>query len=79
MGGQAEGLACADPEARTPIGASGILSCYTKVGVCSTVAAPLLLDKEGDMLEEAEPDGAQVVGREDNAETVIQLQLNLQL
>ena len=23
MGGQAEGLACADPEARTPIGASG--------------------------------------------------------
>ena len=24
MGGQAEGLACADPEARTPIGASGI-------------------------------------------------------
>jgi hypothetical protein len=30
-----------------------------------SVAAPLLLDKEGDMLEEAEPDGAQVVGRED--------------
>ena len=25
MGGQAEGLACADPEARTPIGAIGIL------------------------------------------------------
>ena len=24
MGGGAEGLACADPEARTPIGASGI-------------------------------------------------------
>jgi hypothetical protein len=24
MGGQAEGLACADPEARTPIGASRI-------------------------------------------------------
>jgi hypothetical protein len=24
MGGRAEGLACADPEARTPIGASGI-------------------------------------------------------
>ena len=24
MGGQAEGLACADPVARTPIGASGI-------------------------------------------------------
>ena len=23
MGGQAEGLTCADPEARTPIGASG--------------------------------------------------------
>jgi hypothetical protein len=23
MGGRAEGLACADPEARTPIGASG--------------------------------------------------------
>ena len=35
MGGRAEGLACADPGARTPIGASGInlffllfLSCY---------------------------------------------------
>jgi hypothetical protein len=26
MGGQAEGLACADPGARTPIGASGILN-----------------------------------------------------
>ena len=26
MGGRAEGLACADPGARTPIGASGILS-----------------------------------------------------
>ena len=25
MWGQAEGLVCADPEARTPIGASGIL------------------------------------------------------
>ena len=25
MGGRAEGLACADPGARTPIGASGIL------------------------------------------------------
>ena len=25
MGGQAEGLACADPGARTPIGASGFL------------------------------------------------------
>ena len=27
MGGQAEGLACADPGARTPIGASGNSSC----------------------------------------------------
>ena len=26
MGGQAEGLACADPGARTPIGASGMSS-----------------------------------------------------
>jgi hypothetical protein len=26
MGGRAEGLACADPGARTPIGASGILN-----------------------------------------------------
>ena len=25
MGGRAEGLACADPEGRTPIGASGIV------------------------------------------------------
>ena len=31
-GGRAEGLACADPEARTPIGASGIfLFCLTLV------------------------------------------------
>ena len=28
MGGRAEGLACADPGARTPIGASGNLVCY---------------------------------------------------
>ena len=27
MGGRAEGLACADPEARTPIGASGNFYC----------------------------------------------------
>ena len=27
MGGQAEGLACADPGARTPIGASGNYAC----------------------------------------------------
>ena len=27
MGGRAEGLACADPGARTPIGASGIFCC----------------------------------------------------
>jgi hypothetical protein len=34
------------------------------------VAAPLLLDKEGDQLEEAESDGAQVVGSEDKMVTV---------
>jgi hypothetical protein len=28
MGGRAEGLACADPGARTPIGASGIYLLY---------------------------------------------------
>ena len=27
---------------------------------------PLLMDKEGDLLEEVESDGAHVVGREDN-------------
>ena len=27
MGGRAEGLACADPGAKTPIGASGNLAC----------------------------------------------------
>ena len=31
MGGRAEGLACADPGARTPIGMSGI--CYVKITV----------------------------------------------
>ena len=29
MGGRAEGLACADPEARTPIGASGNLQSFS--------------------------------------------------
>ena len=29
MGGQAEGLACADPGARTPLGASGKCGCST--------------------------------------------------
>jgi hypothetical protein len=29
MGGRAEGLACADPGARTPIGASGISQFFT--------------------------------------------------
>ena len=28
MGGRAEGLACADLGARTPIGVSGILQCF---------------------------------------------------
>ena len=37
MGGCAEGLACADPEARTPIGASGIFSSInTKVKILKT-------------------------------------------
>ena len=31
FGGRAEGLACADPEARTPIGASGNLDCFVLV------------------------------------------------
>ena len=40
MGGRAEGLACADPGARTPIGASGnfmflIVSTWTRVRVAS--------------------------------------------
>jgi hypothetical protein len=30
MGGRAEGLACADPGARTPIGASGKFYIYVK-------------------------------------------------
>ena len=29
MGGQAEGLACADPGVRTPISASGNFSCFS--------------------------------------------------
>ena len=33
MGGRAEGLACADPGARTPIGASGNLPYITKMTV----------------------------------------------
>ena len=32
MGGRAEGLACADPGARTPIGASGICFLYVFAG-----------------------------------------------
>ena len=31
MGGRAKGLACADPGARTPIGASGILTIKSNV------------------------------------------------
>ena len=42
MGGRAEGLACADPGARTPIGASGILLLLltrkTSFGPSSTLA-----------------------------------------
>ena len=34
MGGQAEGLACVDPGARTPIGASGILSSFVSMFCC---------------------------------------------
>ena len=33
MGGRAEGLACADPEARTPIGASGNID-YLTLPLC---------------------------------------------
>ena len=49
MGGRAEGLACADPGARTPIGASGNFSVvvYTSIIIdqlltCTHVASPLL-------------------------------------
>jgi hypothetical protein len=31
MGGRAEGLACADPGARTPIGASGIIPLFSSL------------------------------------------------
>ena len=34
-GGRVEGLACADPGARTPIGASGILRCFGFGQVCN--------------------------------------------
>ena len=40
MGGSAEGLACADPVARTPIGASGIV---VVVMIISKVTNNLLL------------------------------------
>ena len=40
MGGQAEGQACADPTARTPIGASRILYCYI-VDIVIAYALPL--------------------------------------
>ena len=35
MGGRAEGLACADPGARTPIGASGIPKYFCIRSVCN--------------------------------------------
>ena len=37
MGGRAEGLACADPVARTPIGASGNIYIYCDILVYSDV------------------------------------------
>jgi hypothetical protein len=37
MGGRAEGLACAEPGARTPIGASGNLTELSGIGECSGI------------------------------------------
>jgi hypothetical protein len=39
MGGQAEGLACADPGTRTPIGASGNFSVFLQF--CFNIKQPL--------------------------------------
>ena len=40
MGGQAEGLACADPGARTPIGASGIKPMFYFILKCLEAREP---------------------------------------
>jgi hypothetical protein len=37
MGGRSEGLACADPGARIPIGASGNCSCFSYLNCLSVV------------------------------------------
>ena len=43
MGGQGEGLACADPGARTPIGASGNFTSYSQTCFLSLPAPSFLI------------------------------------
>ena len=43
MGGRAEGLACADPGARTPIGASGICDSYYFSGLFKKILYLIVL------------------------------------
>ena len=47
MGGRAEGQACADPRARTPIGASGnfIHNCHTLLCLTNNIASLSLQDR----------------------------------
>ena len=56
MGGRAEGLACADPGARTPIGTSGNFSTDSHVPVIISGVEPELTEEinaaYADMLEE---------------------------
>ena len=52
MGGRAEGLACADPGARTPICASGIYIVIIVILLMSTaVVAPAIIWKLGCFIE----------------------------
>ena len=57
MGGRAEGLACADPGARTPIGASGnlVINLFLVVVVvvvhATVVADRIMVLKDGKILE----------------------------
>ena len=45
MGGRAEGLACADPGARTPIGASGNCFLFLSLLICLNLAGNLILSQ----------------------------------
>ena len=47
MGGRAEGLACADPGARTPIGASGNFSTFLVFLLFLLVLPPFLKSQTG--------------------------------